>query len=270
MTSMTGRSIKGFVIAGTDTGVGKTEVARALCALLAGKGLRPLPLKPVETGVDQEGPADALALRAACGLGDEVPLDSVCPFQFKLPAAPLVAAEAEGKIVDLLVIERLVVQAAEAQRPLVVELAGGLLVPLARETSRATLEQADAPDRAPVEVLVTNLDLAERLGLPVVLVGRAGLGTLNHCALSVQALAGRGLNVLAIVLNRTRPDDDPTVATNPALLAELTGLPVLGPGPYVADAAARPDRLAVHLSALLRCTVVDTAGARALRSAPSE
>jgi len=251
--------MKGFLVAGTDTGAGKTEIARALCALLFARGLRPLPLKPVETGVGAEGPRDAIALRAACGLGDEFPLDCVCPFQFKLPASPLVAAQAEGKEVELLLIEQLVARAAEEGRPIVVELAGGLLVPLSRESSSLTLEQLDAPDRAPVERLVTNLDLAERLGLPVLLVGRAGLGTLNHCALSAQALLSRGLEVAAIVLNRTEQPDGPTVATNAALVAELTGLRVLGPSAFVEDAAARPARLGGLLSTLL-AALVDTQG----------
>lgn len=242
--------MKGFVVAGTGTGVGKTEVARALCALLTARGLRPLPLKPVETGVGAEGPPDAMALRLACGLGDEVPLDYVCPYQFKLPAAPLVAAEAAGQRIELRLIEELVARAAEEKRPIVVELAGGLLVPLVRETSSLSLEEADAPDRAPALRLVTNLDLAERLGLPVILVAGAGLGTINHCALSAQVLLSRGLLVSAIVLNRTEPVDDPTVATNAALVAELTGLRVLGPGEFVANAKDRPARLGLLLSAI--------------------
>lgn len=253
--------MKGLVVAGTGTGVGKTEVARALCALLVARGLRPLPLKPAETGVGAEGPLDALALRAACGLGEDVPLESICPYPFKMPAAPLVAAEAEKKRIELLLIEELARRAVEEARPLVVELAGGLLVPLARETSSLSIEEADAPDRGPVERLVTNLDLAERLGLPVLLVGHAGLGTLNHCALSAQALLSRGLEVIAILLNRTVPLDDPSVAANAALLAELTGVRVLGPGPFVPGAADRPARLGVLLSTLV-APFVDTPGGR--------
>ena len=119
--------MKGFFVAGTDTGVGKTEIARAICASLARKGLRPLALKPVETGCEPDRPEDALALREACGSAQS--LDEVCPYRFRLPAAPLVAAEAEGAQIDLLRIEQLV---ARASTPIVVEAAGGLLVPLAR------------------------------------------------------------------------------------------------------------------------------------------
>jgi dethiobiotin synthetase len=238
--------VKGFFIAGTDTGVGKTEVARALCALLAARGWKPLALKPVETGCAPDAPEDALALREACGSSQ--PLDELCPYRFRLPAAPLVAAEAEGIFggVDLLRIEELV---ARASAPIVVEAAGGLLVPIAR--APRSLEQVDPPDRAPPQALLTNLDLAERLGLPVVLVGRAGLGTLNHCALSIEALDRRGLAPMAVVLNRVGPEDDPSVASNARWLSEMTGARVLGPLPFVAVATDRPRALAPFVDSLV-------------------
>jgi dethiobiotin synthetase len=236
--------VKGFFVAGTDTGVGKTEVARALCTLFRLRGSKPVALKPVETGCPPERPEDALALREACGSSQS--LDEVCPYRFRLPAAPLVAAEAEGVEIDLLRIETLV---ERASGPIVVEAAGGLLVPLAR--TPLTLDQVDPADRAPARAIVTNLDLAARLGLPVVLVGRAGLGTLNHCALSVEALERRGVAIAAVVLNRLSEEDDPSVATNKHWVEELTGARVFGPGPFVSDAAARPDMLAPFLASLV-------------------
>jgi dethiobiotin synthetase len=225
-------TFRGFFVAGTDTGVGKTEIGRAICAVMARKGLHPLALKPVETGCEPDRPEDALALREACGSSQ--PLDELCPYRFRLPAAPLVAAQAEGRRVDLLRIEELV---ERAKAPILVEAAGGLMVPLAREP--LSIDQIDPPDGPPAAVIVTNLDLAERLQLPVVLVGRAGLGTLNHCALSVEALEQRDLLLAAVVLNRTQPDDDPTVASNARWVSEMTGAQVLGPGPFVADARQR-------------------------------
>ena len=235
--------MKGFFIAGTDTGVGKTEVARALCALLAERGWRPRALKPVETGCAPDKPEDALALLAACASGQT--LDDVCPYRFRMPAAPLVAAEAEGAEIDILRIEQL----AAGPRPVVVEAAGGLRVPLAR--APLSLDQIDPADRPPAEALVTNLDLVERLGLPVVLVGRAGLGTLNHCALSVDALERRGVALALIVLNRLTPEDDPSVASNPRWVGELTGARVTGPTPFVADPSQRPRALAPFIDTLV-------------------
>jgi dethiobiotin synthetase len=226
--------VRGFFIAGTDTSVGKTEVARALCVLLRQRGWAPLALKPVETGCAPDAPADALALREACGSAQA--LDDLCPYRFRLPAAPLVAAEAEGRSIDLLRIEELV---ARASAPIVVEAAGGLLVPLAWESP---LEQVDP---------VTNLDLADRLGLPVLLVGRAGLGTLNHCALSVEAIERRGLQLTAVLLNRTSDQDDPSVGSNPRWVGELTGARVLGPTPFVRDPVERPRLLAPFVDSMV-------------------
>ena len=220
--------LRGIFIAGTDTGVGKTEIGRALLALWAAQGLRPRALKPIETGCAPDHPEDALALRAACGApNDSLPLDEVCPHRFLMPAAPLVAAEAEGRVVEPARIEACVARAREAGGPLLVEAAGGLLVPLWREGKQ----------------VITNLDLAERLGFPVLLVARAGLGTVNHSALSAMALAQRKLELLAIVLNRTGPGNDPTYATNSSSISELTKTRVIGPGNYESDASKRSDLL---------------------------
>jgi dethiobiotin synthetase len=237
--------VRGLFVAGTDTGVGKTEIARAL--LYAVRDLRPTPLKPIETGCEPDEPSDALALREAAGARD-LPLDRVCPYRFRLPTAPIVAAQAENAAVSLDRIERIV---REARPPVVIEGAGGLLVPIAREVARGAIEQVDPAERAPAEVLVTNLDLAERLGLPVVLVGRAGLGTLNHCALSAEALSRRGIELAFVVLNRVSPEDDASVQTNRRLVAEMTGAVVLGPTPYVPDARARPAALAPLVAPLV-------------------
>ncbi len=236
--------MNGFFVAGTDTGVGKTEIGRAL--LYAARELRPTPLKPVETGCEPDAPLDALALREAAQ--SELPLERVCPYRFRLPAAPLVAAEAENATISIERIEQMV---HDARPPILVEAAGGLYVPIAREVARDALEQADPAERPPAEVLVTNLDLAERLGLPVVLVSRAGLGTLNHCALSAEALSRRGIELAFLVLNRVSPEDDPSVATNRRLVEEMTAAVVLGPTPYVADARARPEAIAPLLAPLV-------------------
>jgi len=244
--------IRGYFVAGTDTSVGKTEVARALLVGLARAGLRPRPLKPVETGCDPEEPADALALREAAG--SKASLDEVCPYRFPISAAPLIAAQAAGSSISLERIEALV---SRGEGPIVVEAAGGLFVPITREVAHGSLEQAEPAERAPAHILVTNLDLAERLGLPVVLVGRAGLGTLNHCGLSADALVRRGIEIAAIVLNRVQSEDDATVATNRRLVEEMTGCTVLGPTPWIADSSARPEALLPVIASL-----VDTPGRR--------
>lgn len=173
------RAARGLFVTGTDTGVGKTVVACALAAALRARGLDVGAMKPIETGVGRGGPLDALALRAAAGADD--PLDDVCPQRFALPAAPTVAAEREGRWVDLRAVDRAFRRLAARHALLVVEGAGGLLAPAAAGATMA--------------------DLAARLGLPLLLVTRAAIGTINQTRLALEAAARRGLRVAGVVVS---------------------------------------------------------------------
>jgi dethiobiotin synthetase len=204
-----------FVTA-TDTGVGKTEVASALLSLLADRGLRPAPFKPYESGCERlDAPSDALALRAAARSDDL--LERICVHRFRAPLAPGVAARRLGRRVNLEPV--LAAYRSFAGRPMVAEGAGGLLVPL------------DA--RRDV------VDLIALLRLPVLLVARAGLGTLNHVGLSLALLRARRIPVRAVVLSRSTPAVDPSVADNAELLRERHSVEVLGPVPWLPSAPAR-------------------------------
>jgi len=172
-------SARGVFVTGTDTGVGKTVVACALASGLRDRGLDVGVMKPAETGVPDDGPLDARALRAAAGVGD--PLDLVCPQTFALPAAPTVAARHEGRAVDLAAIDAAFAALRERHDWLVVEGAGGLRVPA-----------ADGLDMA---------GLAARLELPVLLVARAALGTINHTLLTLEAIRASGLRLAGVVIN---------------------------------------------------------------------
>jgi dethiobiotin synthetase len=203
-------------VTGTDTGVGKTEVAAALLSLLADAGLRPAPFKPYESGCQRlDAPADALALREAARSDDS--LDRICVHRFRAPISPGVAARRLGRVAEI----EPVLEAFRSfgNRALVTEGAGGLLVPL-------------DPQR-------DVIDLIELLGLPVVLVARAGLGTLNHTGLSLRLLAERGIEVRAVVLSRGNSGRDASIRDNAELLRERHGLQVLGPVPNVVDPNAR-------------------------------
>lgn len=204
-----------FVTA-TDTGVGKTQVAAALLSLLADAGLSPAPFKPYESGCARLArPADALELRAAARSTDS--LDQVCVHRFRAPLAPAVAAARMGVVPDF----RAVLAAFRSfgTRALVAEGAGGLLAPL-------------DPRRDVV-------DLVEALGLPVILVARAGLGTLNHTGLSLRLLEERRIPVRAVVLSRSSPVRDPSVEDNATWLMRRHGVPVLGPVPFIEDPSRR-------------------------------
>jgi dethiobiotin synthetase len=201
------KAMRGVLVAGTDTNVGKTFVASALCRLLRRRGVPVVGLKPFETGCQPEA-ADAAALEREARSG--VALDLRCPVRYRAPLAPAAAAEREGlkgTLADALKAIRL----ASVGRVAVVEAAGGLFVPL--------------------DGRHTNLDLAVALGLPVILVGRNALGTLNHLALSVEALRRRRLPVSALVLSRGHSPADPSQASNARWARQLTGVPVVLPLP---------------------------------------
>jgi dethiobiotin synthetase len=209
--------VRGLFVTGTDTGVGKTEVA---CALLGGAraaGLDVGAMKPAQSGLVPGEPSDAERLREAAGGTD--PMELVCPYQFGLPLAPGVAARLGGVEISLARILEAARALAARHAALLVEGAGGLLVPLTPAGTYA--------------------DLAVALGLPVLVVARAGLGTVNHAALTLEALRARGLAVAGVVLNRTVPDDDASVPHNAAEIERLTGARVLATLPYLRDITSR-------------------------------
>ena len=214
-----------LLVTGTDTGVGKTFVACALAHALRAHGRRVAVVKPVETGVVDE-PEDALALRAAAA--DPAPLDDVCPYRLRAPLAPAVAARLEGVAVDPARIAALVARRARDADVLLVESAGGLLVPLHGTT--------------------TFLDLAAQLRLPLLLVGANRLGTINHCALSARVAAAAGVVVRAFVLSQPAPTADASTATNADVVRALTGLPCAGVLPHRRDPASAAGDLDVGLA----------------------
>lgn len=204
-----------FVV-GTDTGVGKTQVSCALLSLLADERMRPAPFKPYESGVRRmSAPEDAVAMRDAAQSDDS--LDLIVPHRFRQPLAPGVAAARLG--IDPPFEKTLAAFRAFRGRSLVAEAAGGLRVPI---DSRREV-----------------IDLVERLKLPALLVARAGLGTLNHTALSLDALRARDIPVLAVVLSRSTATRDPSEADNADWIARRHKVRVLGPVPFIVDPVRR-------------------------------
>jgi adenosylmethionine-8-amino-7-oxononanoate aminotransferase len=213
---------RGLFVTGTGTGVGKTAVAAALARILRRRGIDVGVMKPAATGVPPDEDADLL--RAAAGSDD--PFELVSPLRFRDPLAPAVAADREGRNPDPAVIRRAFESIAGRREFVLVEGVGGLLVPVAWGYSVA--------------------DMARDLGLPILVVAPAGLGTLNHAALTVEAARARGIPVLGIVLVRECAGErDLAETTNPAALERLCGVPVLGTMERVPAGKARdPDVLA--------------------------
>jgi dethiobiotin synthetase len=216
MTATARLPVSGLFVAGTDTGVGKTTIGVGLARLARRRGRRPIPYKPVETGCIPT-PEDALRLWQAA----EPPttLAETCPFPLPLPAAPAAAAAEVGIQLDLGDLVRRGRALSRRGDFLLAEGAGGLLAPYVDTT--------------------TNADLAAGLGLPILLVGRTALGTINHVALTLAELRRRDLPILGLVLVRTNEAIGPHEASNGALIEALTGLRPLGTIPFLSPTALR-------------------------------
>ncbi|MBI4794240.1 MAG: dethiobiotin synthase [Deltaproteobacteria bacterium] len=210
--------VRGIFVTGTDTNVGKTQVAAGLTAALRQRGLKAGYFKPVQSGCPEENgrliPTDALLARDLAELPD--PLELLTPIALRLPLAPGVAAAREGIKVDLEKVAASFRDLASRYDFLVVEGAGGLYVPL-------------------VDTKFLVLDLARWLKLPLLVVARAGLGTINHTALTVLAARQAGLPVAGVVLNRCSATPGLAEQTNPGVIEAITGVPILGKVPEIAN-----------------------------------
>ncbi|HEU0053057.1 MAG TPA: dethiobiotin synthase [Longimicrobium sp.] len=213
-------------VTGTDTAVGKTYISALLLKLMRYRGLRVAAMKPVETGVSPNSPeSDAMRLRQAAGNVD--PIEDVRPLRLSEPLAPWVASARGGTRVDLDALDATYRRLSEGRDAILVEGAGGLLVPLTRE--------------------VAYDSLFVQWGLDVVVVAGNRLGVINHTLLTVRVAHDVGLRVRGVVLNNLSPEP-PGIAesTNLDTLAELLSpVPVL-PFPWIRK--ARDDRYLLELA----------------------
>ena len=190
--------MRDLLVTGTDTGVGKTVVAAALVRALRSAGVRAIGFKPVETGIEEGTVRDSDLLADASGCAESAaePL-----WRLAEPLAPAVAADRAGVTVEPDEIMRRIDRLRRDGYTVVVEGAGGLLVPLAWD--------------------YTAVDLADACDLDAIVVARPGLGTLNHIAMTVMILRSRDIPIRGIVLNGRRPIPDLAEATNPAALGRM-------------------------------------------------
>lgn len=190
-----------LAVVGTDTGVGKTVVTAAVVAALRESGTDARAIKPAQTGFPEDD--DAAFVQRVCGADDA----AVRLRTYGEPLAPAVAARRADDLISYDVLVADTRNALADSDAAVVEGAGGLRVPLSNDPPREIL------------------DLVADLGVPALVVARSGLGTLNHTALTVDALERRGVPVAGIALNRYEAD---TVAerTNPEELERMCGCPV--------------------------------------------
>jgi dethiobiotin synthetase len=203
--------IAGIFITGTDTGVGKTYVAAGIASALRQLAVNVGVMKPAETGCRlRKGrlvPEDALLLAKSAASGDSLSL--VNPYRFRLPVAPSTAAEFEKKRIKL---DKIMTSYRSLRRRhdfLIVEGAGGIMTPLTRTKS--------------------FIDLSRAMELPVVIVARPGLGTINHALLTISALKERNIPVAGVVINYAEDvTPGPAEKTGPSVIEKASGVRILG------------------------------------------
>ncbi len=226
---MISRALPGLFVVGTDTGVGKTQVASALARSLVRKGRRVGVLKPVATGATrlESGWRSEDAERLIEAIGGGLPVERVAPIVFEEPLAPSVAARRAGSLLTQGDVESAVNEALQwwsdrEAEVMIVEGIGGLLCPLAEETTVA--------------------DLAIALDFPLVIVARRGLGTLNHTLLTVEAARRRALRIAGLVLNSPEPPTGSLAESTAAeeLSRRLPGVAILAELPH-GETFALPD-----------------------------
>jgi dethiobiotin synthetase len=214
------RPVRGLFVTGTDTGVGKTVVSAAIVAGLVSRGFAVRPLKPLITGLDEPPdpiwPPDHEQLARVARLD----ADEVALLRYGPAVSPHLAAELAGEPVRAGELERAIRGAVGDGEVAVVEGAGGLLVPI-----------APAYDMR---------ELAAALELPLVVVARPGLGTINHTLLTIEAARSRGLTVAGVVLNPWPAEPDAIERSNRCTIEELGEVSV-----SVLPRLSRPDPAAL-------------------------
>jgi len=225
---------RGIFITGTDTGVGKTVVSAALAVALQHRGLRVGIMKPIETGIPLSTSLQSDAAKFRNLITGDIPLEDISPYRFVLPLAPLAAAQAEHRTINPGTIQKAYHLLSDRFDHTIVEGAGGVLVPISPRTD--------------------VIDLMARLKLPAVIVGRSGLGGINHARLTITALHRRNIRIVALVLNQTVPVRTKTARlqeqTTVDLLQTEAGVPVLGPIPYQSGFTRRFRQTVVRLARL--------------------
>lgn len=213
------RYVRGCFVTGTDTGVGKTLVTGALAMILKERGFRVGVMKPIQTGSSSDGSTgndDISLLQAASG--DRESARRISTYRLSPPLAPLAAARLERVVIDHTRLAAQFEDLSTRSDILLVEGIGGVMVPLAEN------------------YLV--LDLIEMLGLPALVIGRAGLGGVNHALLTLEALERRRITTLGILFNLAvpltqQPAEALQIETTRRLISEFSRVPQRGMLPYV-------------------------------------
>jgi dethiobiotin synthetase len=217
---------RGLFVTATDTGVGKTLVAGGIASLLVKSGMKVGVFKPIVTGCIHT--SYGLESADACFLGHcaaaDYPITVINPVSYLTPAAPLVAVEAEKREIDWELIAESYMYLCNTCDVVIVEGIGGVRVPLTEEHDVR--------------------DLAAAFGLPVVIVARPGLGTINHTLLTIDSLRAKGIEPAGVIINGyAEPAADKAVKTAPEVIQRCSGVKVLAVCGYDDTASVEELRL---------------------------
>jgi dethiobiotin synthetase len=250
--------VRGVFVTGTDTGVGKTVVAGAICAALAARGERVAAFKPVVTGTDDppsgEWPPDHELLAGAANAGQTAA--DVAPLAFGPPLSPHYAAELANTALDPAELREAACDAAGlAAAPAESAAEGGGPSSDSQADGTSSLRRVPLPGALICEGVGGLLvpltpdylvrDFAVDLALPLVVVARTGLGTINHTLLTVEAARAAGLHIAGIVMTPWPAEPEPIEASNRATVERLarvavSALPPTTPTTLAAAGAALP------------------------------
>ncbi len=204
-----------FFITGTDTDVGKTVTTALLAAFFNKQGKSVIPYKPVQSGaIDEAGKYEAPDVKIYQLALPALNEDEASSYLFKTPSSPHLAAREEEKTILPEKILQHIRMLEQKYETVLVEGAGGLIVPL----------QDDG---------YTMMNLIKEVAAPVILVARAGVGTINHTVLSVMAMRDAGIPIAGIILNRIIECDPVIEQDNKRMIENLTDVPVIGMIPFI-------------------------------------
>ena len=210
--------MKAVFITGTDTGVGKTIVCGLLARYLLGKSCNVITQKWIQTGTKGFPPDITTHLklmgRTKADIKEHLP--DIIPYKFQLPASAHLAAAAEKKRISSSKIKNCFKRLSDNFDFVIVEGIGGALVPFNRK-----------------ELVI---DIAKELNLPVIIVAKNKLGTINHTLLTIEAIKKRGLKLLGIIFNSDSEKENKSILEdNPKIIKALTGETILGKLPWLDD-----------------------------------
>lgn len=205
--------MKGVFVTGTDTGVGKSMVTGFLAKYLQEKGYKVVTQKWVQTGSRFSADINLhLKIMGVSKGANKDYLDCVCPYIFKLPASPHLAAKAEHKEIKIARIKKSFKLLSSKFDFVIVEGIGGALVPLNEKH------------------LV--IDIARELGLPVLVVAQNKLGAINHVLMTIEVLNKRKMKILGVLFNNCKGQNKLILKDNPDIIRKITGQNILGVLPW--------------------------------------